>query len=161
MGGEEGPKATFVALGSRVRRLKSNFGGKAMKSKAILGARLLLGFIFAVFGVNGLMMIFTGNGFIPMPPQPPAMMEVMGGFFKAGYLMPLVKVLEVVAGVLLLAGIYKRLALTLLAPIVVNIFGLHLFLAPDGLAIAVLVLALEAFLIATEWEDGFDKLLER
>ncbi len=129
-----------------------------MKAKLPLIARLLLGLIFTIFGLNGLMMILTGSGFIPMPPPAPEFGEAMGGLFKLGYLMPLVKVLEVVGGVLLLIGVYKRLALVLLIPIIVNIVGVHIALDPSGLPIGILITALAVYLVAVEWK-GFSQLL--
>jgi len=42
-------------------------------AKVYVGARLLLGLIFTVFGLNGLLMFTIGKGFIPMPPPPPEM----------------------------------------------------------------------------------------
>jgi hypothetical protein len=65
-----------------------------------------------------------------------------------GYLLPLLKATEVAAGAMLLTNRYVPLALTLLAPIIVNIVAFHLFLAPGGLAIALFVLAAE---IALAW----------
>ena len=132
-----------------------------MKSKFTLIARLLLGLIMAVFGLNGLLMFSLGKGFIPTPPPPPEMMEIMNGFMKTGYLLILVKALETIAGVLLLVGIYKRLALTMLAPIVVNILGIHLFAEQSGLPMAIILTFLTVFLISTEWQDGFDHLLQK
>ncbi len=129
-----------------------------MKAKLPLIARLALGLIFALFGLNGLMMIMTGSGFIPMPPPAPEFGEAMGGLFKLGYLMPLVKVLEIIGGVLLLIGVYKRLALVLLIPIIVNIVGVHLFLDPSGLPIGILTTALAVYLVSVEWK-GFSQLL--
>jgi putative oxidoreductase len=131
---------------------------KLMKAKLPLIARLALGLIFALFGLNGLMMIITGSGFIPMPPPAPEFGEAMGGLFKLGYLMPLVKVLEIIGGVLLLIGVYKRLALILLIPIIVNIVGVHLFLDPSGLPIGILTTALAVYLVSVEWK-GFSQLL--
>lgn len=131
-----------------------------MKTKLPLAARILLGLIFSVFGLNGLVMMITGAGFIPMPPPPPEVMAKMGGLFTLGYLMPLVKILEVVAGVLLLAGVFKRLALVLLAPIVVNIACVHVFVDPSGLPMAVVLIGLTGYLIKTEWA-GFAPLLQK
>ena len=131
-----------------------------MQRKAKLIARLLLGLIFTVFGANGLAMIFTGQGFIPMPPPSEPMANLMGALFAAGYLMPLVKILEFVGGIMLLTGNFVKLGIVLLAPIVVNILGIHLFVDTDGLIMSVVVTVLLTFLIFTEW-DTFSELLER
>lgn len=106
-------------------------------------ARVLLGLIFFVFGLNGFL-----NFFPPPPPEsmPKAMQDFFELFVKSGYLLPLVKGTEVVAGALLLANRFVPLALVVLAPVIVNIVLVHLLLAPEGLGIALLVLALELFL---------------
>lgn len=111
-------------------------------SKLPLIARLLLGLIFTVFGLNGFF------EFLPPPKLPEAGGEFLGALVASGYLMTLVKLTEVVGGVLLLLGRFVPLALTILAPIIVNIVLFHLFLAPGAAAMAVpiLVLVLELYL---------------
>ena len=104
-------------------------------------ARVLLGLIFTVFGLNGFL------HFIPQPPMHPGpMMDFFMGLMGTGYFFPLLKGTEVAAGLLLLANRFVPLALTVLAPIVVNIVAVHTFLAPAGLPLAVVVLALEVYL---------------
>jgi len=111
-----------------------------MQSKLVLGARILLGLIFFVFGLN-----FFFH-FIPQPPMPEAAGAFAGAMFATGYLFILVKVVEVSCGVLLLANRFVPLALAFLAPIVVNIVMFHAFLAPAGIVLPLVVLALEVFL---------------
>jgi uncharacterized membrane protein YphA (DoxX/SURF4 family) len=116
-------------------------------------ARLLAGLIFTVFGLNGFF------HFIPQPPPPPAAGAFAGALFATGYFFPLLKGTEVLAGLLLLSGRFVPLALTLLAPIVVNIVLFHAFLAPAGLPLALVVLVLEAFL-AWAYRDAFRGVLD-
>ncbi len=111
-----------------------------MKKWIDLGARLLLGLIFFVFGLNGFL------NFIPVPEMPEEANAFMGALVASGYLLTLVKILETVSGLLLLVGRFQPLALLLLAPIVVNIFLFHVFLAPGGLPMAVIIVVLEAYL---------------
>jgi hypothetical protein len=47
----------------------------------------------------------------------------------------------------LLSGLTVPFALTLLAPVIVNIAAFHLFLAPNGYPPALVVIALELFLV--------------
>ena len=108
---------------------------------AITLARYLLGLVFTVFGLN-----FVFN-FLPAPDFGERAMSLFGALVGSGYLMQVEKLFEVVAGALLLLGLYVPLALTLLAPLVVNILLFHVFLAPEGLPVAILVLALELFLV--------------
>ena len=131
-----------------------------MNSKIVLASRVLLGLVFLVFGANGLMYVLTGGGFIPMPPPPESMMTVMSGFAATKYLMPLVKILEVIAGLLLIIGIYKAAALTMLAPIVVNILGIHLFVDQGGLVMSVVIAVLFLILLKSEWHS-FKKILDK
>jgi uncharacterized membrane protein YphA (DoxX/SURF4 family) len=111
-----------------------------MKSKLVLAARVLLGLIFFVFGLN-----FFFH-FLPQPPMPPSAGAFAGAMFATGYLFVVLKVVEVASGALLLVGRFVPLALALLAPIVVNIILFHAFLAPAGIVLPLVVLALEIFL---------------
>jgi uncharacterized membrane protein YphA (DoxX/SURF4 family) len=105
-------------------------------------ARYLLGLIFVVFGLNFFL------HFIPMPTNTPAPAAAFGGAMMAtGYLFLLVKITEITSGALLLANRFVPLALTLLAPVIVNIFCFHLFLeGPATLPLPVVILALEIYL---------------
>lgn len=115
---------------------------KAVARHAPGVARFLLGSVFFVFGLNGFL------NFIPAPAEgiPAGAMAFGGALMKTGYMFPLIKGTEVVAGALLLANRYVALALAILAPVIINIVAFHAFLAPDGMGMAVGVLALELFL---------------
>ena len=82
-----------------------------MQAKVFLGSRILLGLIFFVFGLNGLLFFTIGTGFIPMPPPSGEMATIFAGFMATKYLMTLVKLIEVVAGGLLLSGFFINAAL--------------------------------------------------
>jgi len=117
-----------------------------MKTKITLGARIILGLIFFVLGgLNGFFQ------FIPMPEPSPEGMAFLGSLMKTDYFFPLLKVTEITAGAFLLTGFFAPLALVLLAPIIVNIIFYHLFLDPQGLPLAVIMVALEVFLIYSYW----------
>jgi hypothetical protein len=107
-------------------------------------ARLALGAIFTVFGLNGFF------HFIPAPPPYGLAAVFVGGLGASGYFFPLLKGTEVLAGLLLLGNRFVPLTLTVLAPIVVNIVAFHVFLAPAGLPICAVVLGLGVYLAYTE-----------
>lgn len=115
-------------------------------------ARLVLGAIFLVMGLNGFF------NFMPMPAMPEAAGNFMGALVATGYMMPLLKTVEVVGGLLLLVGRYIPLGLALLAPVIVNITLFHLFLAPSGLVIAIVLLVAEIYL-AWSYRDVFRPML--
>ncbi len=103
---------------------------------AALIARLLLGLIFVVFGLNAFLQ------FIPMGPPPTGLAgQFIGALFVSHYLW-VVAVLQIVGGALLLVNRYVALGLTLLGPVIVNILLYHLLLNPVGMGMAVLVTAL-------------------
>lgn len=124
-----------------------------MNGKLYSTARYLLGVIFLIFGSNGLMMVLTGKGFLPMPPPKPEAMESMGAFFKIGYLMILVKSLQIISSLFLLSGRFVNLAIIFLGPIIVNILCVHLFIDMSGLPIALLVTVLFIILIKGRWSE--------
>jgi uncharacterized membrane protein YphA (DoxX/SURF4 family) len=105
-------------------------------------ARILLGLVFFIFGLNGFF------HFIPQPKDamPEAAMAFIGGLTKTGYMLPLIFGTQTLVGVLLLINRFVPLALALIAPVIVNILALHIFLVPSGLPVALVVLALELFL---------------
>lgn len=105
-------------------------------------ARVLLGLVFLVFGLNGFF------HFIPQPKDamPQGAMDFFGALMKTNYMIPLIFTTQTIGGALLLVNRFVPLALALLAPVVVNIILFHFFLAPSGLPIAAVVLALELFL---------------
>jgi uncharacterized membrane protein YphA (DoxX/SURF4 family) len=106
-------------------------------------ARVFLGLVFTVFGLNFFL------HFLPMPAAPPRAAAFAGALFASGYLFPLLKATEVAAGLLLLGGLFVPLALAVLAPIVINIVGFHLFLEPSGLPLPLVMLVAEIYLART------------
>ena len=124
-----------------------------MKSKAVTAARILLGLVFFVFGLN------TFLHFIPQPPPEGAAGDFFIGLAAAGYFFPLLASTEVIAGAALLTRRFVPLALTVLAPVIVNIVAFHAFLAPAGLPVAIAVLGLEVFL-AWSYQAVFRAILQ-
>jgi uncharacterized membrane protein YphA (DoxX/SURF4 family) len=122
-------------------------------SKAPLVARILLGLIFFVFGLNGFL------HFIPMPPMPEEAGALMGALAATGYFFPVLKITEIVSGALLLSGLFVPLALILLAPIVVQIFLFHAVLAPGSMALPIVIVILQAYLGFVAHRGSFDSIL--
>lgn len=117
-------------------------------------ARILLGLLFVVTGLNGFL------NFLPQPktPMSETAMALAGAMLKSGYMFKLVFATQLAGGVLLLAGRYVPLALALLAPVIVNIVAFHLFLEPSGLPVAGVVLLLELYL-AWAYRGAFRPML--
>jgi len=105
-----------------------------------LGARMVLGLIFFIFGLNGFF------HFLPQPVPPAAAANFFAAMGATGYFLPLLKGTEVIAGGLLLSNFFVPLALTILAPIILNIVLFHLFLDPGGIAVGAICAVLELYL---------------
>jgi putative oxidoreductase len=101
-----------------------------------LVARLLLGLIFVVFGLNGFLQ------FLNMGPMPSGLAgQFIGALFQSHYFW-VVAALQVIGGALLLVNRYVPLALVLLGPVIVNILCYHVFLLPAGILMAIVVTVL-------------------
>ena len=105
-----------------------------MRIVAII-ARYLLGLQFLVSGLNGFL------HFMPMPQVSGTAAQFMGAMAQSHYFVP-VFLLQLVAGVLLLANRYVPLALVLLGPVIVNILLYHGLMDTPGIGPGVVVLVL-------------------
>ena len=101
----------------------------------ITGAKVVLGLMFLVFGLNGFFQ------FIPMPAPTGVAAEYFTVLAKTNYLIP-VFLLQTIGGVLLLANRFVPLALILLGPVIVNILLFHILIEPAGTGSAVFVTVL-------------------
>ena len=99
-------------------------------------ARLLLGLIFVVFGLNGFL------NFLNMGPMPTGLAGQFMGALVLSHYYWVVAALQIIGGVLLLVNRFVPLALVLLGPIIVNIICYHVFLNPSGAVPAVVVTVL-------------------
>jgi uncharacterized membrane protein YphA (DoxX/SURF4 family) len=111
-----------------------------MKIATII-VRVLLGLVFVVFGSNGFLQ------FLPMPPLPH---NITGDFLRAlfvSHYIYAVAACQVIGGLLLLIGRFVPLGLTILGPVIVNIVLFHIFLAAEGLPLALVIAALFLFLL--------------
>jgi uncharacterized membrane protein YphA (DoxX/SURF4 family) len=106
-----------------------------------IAARIFLGLIFSVFGLNGIFnfmqapsLSFKGTLFIQ-------------ALMHTGYLWGSLKVIEVLCGLFLLAGVFIPLSLAILAPVILNIVLFHIFLDPKGIPMSFTIFFMELFLI--------------
>jgi putative oxidoreductase len=100
---------------------------------------VLVGLAYTVFGAN-----FFFN-FIPMPPMTGDPATFIGVLASTGF-MTVVKVLEIVGGLMLLTGVQRPLGYVILMPITVVIAMFEIFIAKQP-AIGILLFLLLSFLI--------------
>jgi uncharacterized membrane protein YphA (DoxX/SURF4 family) len=117
-----------------------------MKIATII-ARVLLGLIFVVFGFNGFL------HFIPMPPPANPLAVQFGTALAVSGYMNVVFAFQIIGGALLLLGFFVPLGLTILCPIIANIFLFHACMAPEGLPLALVCALLALFLIWRYWPN--------
>ena len=96
-------------------------------------------------------MLPFGFLFIPIPEPAAEFSAFIGAMIETGYFMTFVKLTEIICGLFLLFNCYVPVVLLILAPIVINIFLIHLFLDPGGLVMGILLLALLVFLARSYW----------
>lgn len=97
-------------------------------------------------GLLGVLFVMAGATFLLnlVPPQPPPpegspVALFMGAFVPTGYL-KLVKVLEVIGGILIAIPRTRNFGLLILGPIIVNILAYLALVAKDGLFAAPIIL---------------------
>lgn len=105
--------------------------GQGVKIAALI-ARIIMGLIFVVFGLNGFLDFLKG----PLPPG------LAGQFISAmiqSHYVWLVSGAQVIGGALVLVGRYIPLGLAILAPVIVNILTFHALMMQAGWQPGVLV----------------------
>lgn len=108
-----------------------------MKNKILFVISLLFGLMFINSGLNK---IFQ---YMPMPKDMPEnMMKVVEAFSSIVWLMPLIAVVEIVGGVLVIIPKYRALGAIMILPIMVGILLTHIYNAPSGLPIALILFAI-------------------
>jgi putative oxidoreductase len=126
--------------------------GMTMQKWLTVAVRIVFGGVFVMAGASKLLPVQA-----PPPDLPPAAMAFVSGLAGTGYFMPLLAIVEVLAGLALLSNRFVPLALVLLAPVVVHIALFHAVLAP-AYGLAALVVGAEGWLAWTE-RDAFAPLL--
>ena len=107
---------------------------------AILACRVILGLVFFVFGLNNILHFMNA-------PLPPGDGGIWLGLMMSHKYVTFVALLQIIGGLLLLVGRFVPLGLTILAPILVNILCFHLFFGVPGIAVGIVCMVLELFLI--------------
>ena len=122
-----------------------------MKTTSII-ARYLLGLLFTVFGLNGFL-----NFIHQQPPTNPLAIQFFVAI-SASHFAAFFFAMQVIGGLLLLAGYFVPLALTILAAELYNILAFHLTLAPASIAPA-LVASFLWILVFLQYRASFRDVL--
>lgn len=113
-----------------------------MKKKILLVVGTLFGLMFINSGLNKFL------NYMPVPDDLPSeMVRLMTAFMTIGWLMPLVAVAEIVGGALFMIPKFRALGAIVIFPIMVGIVLTHIFNAPSGMPIAIVLLAINIWVI--------------
>jgi uncharacterized membrane protein YphA (DoxX/SURF4 family) len=113
-----------------------------MKKKILFVLCLLFGLMFINAGLNKFF------NYMPAPTDlPPSMLKVMKAFMDISWLMPLVGVAEVIGGVLFIIPKYRALGAIIVFPVMIGILLTNVFNAPSGLPIALVMLAINLWVL--------------
>ena len=106
----------------------------------VVGARILLGLLFTVFGLNHIVPFIHDS-------VPPGDAATMLGLMVEHHWFLLYGVVEAAGGLMLLAGRFVPLGLTLLAAMITNIVLFNATLMPKSVPMSLVVGLLELFLV--------------
>lgn len=113
-----------------------------MKKKILLGVSILFGLMFINSGLNKFF------NYMPMPKDlPENLMRIMTVFMEIGWLIPLIAVAEIVGGTLFITNKYRALGAIIIFPVMIGILLTHIVNAPSGLPVALVLLAINLWVI--------------
>lgn len=113
-----------------------------MKQKVLFVLSLLFGLMFINSGLNKFL------NYMPIPEDlPEKMMSTMTAMTEIGWLMPLVGIAEILGGVLFIIPKTRPLGAVVIFPIMIGIMLTHIFQAPSGLPIAIVLFAINLWVI--------------
>lgn len=129
-----------------------------MKTLALVTIpRILLGLIFLVSAVDGFWWLATGAHLIH-PPTSPRGLAFETALQDSGFFWPFLKTINLAGALSLIANVAPALGLALIAPVMAVIVLFHLTINPQGLPVAVLLVALGSLLLWA-YRDRYAALL--
>jgi uncharacterized membrane protein YphA (DoxX/SURF4 family) len=108
---------------------------------AVIIFRVLMGLMFAFASITFFFKL------VDVPELTGSVKIFNDGIAASVYLMPTVKVFELLCAIAFLSGRFVPLATVVIFPITLNILLFHAFLQPSGLPIAILMMAGNLFLV--------------
>ncbi|MBK5245434.1 MAG: DoxX family membrane protein [Eubacteriaceae bacterium] len=113
-----------------------------MKQKILFVLCLLFGLMFINAGLNKFF------NYMPVPEDMPEdSMQMFTAMMQIGWLMPLIAIAEIIGGILFILPKLRALGAVILAPIMTGIMLTHFTIAPEGLTIAIPLLAIYIWVI--------------
>ena len=113
-----------------------------MKKKIMMVVSILFGLMFINSGLNKFF------NYMPMPDNiPENLMKLMTAFMEIRWLIPLVAVAEITGGLLFITNKYRALGAIIIFPVLTGILLTHIINVPEGLPMAVVLMAIDLWVI--------------
>ena len=118
-----------------------------MKKKILFIVSLLFGLLYINSGLNKFF------NYMPVPDDMPEhMVRLTNALIEISWLMPLVGIVEIVGGILVITNRYRALGAIVLFPVTIGILLTHIVSAPEALPIALIVLAINVWILIANRE---------
>ncbi len=118
-----------------------------MKKKILFVVSLLFGLMFIVQGAAKFV------NFMPVPDDlPEGFMKMMGAFAQIGWVIPLLGIVEIIAGLLFIFPKTRALGAIVIFPIMIGILLTHITAIPQALPMSIALLAVNLWVIFEERE---------
>ena len=112
-----------------------------MKNKIFTGARILFGFMMVNSGLNKFL------NYMPIPEMTESAEALMAALGASIYVLPLVAIVELLAGGLIITKKYNALGAVLMMPVTINIFLIHTVLNPTGIILSLMLLLINIWIL--------------
>ena len=113
-----------------------------MKQKIFNGLSILFGLLLINGGLNKFL------NYMPVPEDlPEALLKDTEALMEIAWLMPLIGLAEVVGGLLILMPKTRALGALIVFPVMVGVLLTHIFVAPSGLPIAIVIWVILTWII--------------
>jgi len=113
-----------------------------MKKKILPVVSILFGLMFINSGLNKFF------NYMPVPKDMPEnMIKVMTAYMEITWLMPLIALAEIAGGLLFITNKFRALGAIIIFPVMIGILLTHIITAPSGLPMALVLMAIEIWVI--------------
>lgn len=116
-----------------------------MKNKIFTALCILFGLMMVNSGLNKFL------NYMPMPKMSEEMMQVMAGFMAIKWIFPLVAIIEIIGGALITIPKTRALGALVILPVMVGIFVHHLVHNLAGIGVALILFAINIWVIVVNW----------
>ncbi len=127
-----------------------------MKKKILFVVSILFGLMFINSGLNKFF------NYMPVPKDlPEGLIKLMTAFMEVKWLLPLIAVAEILGGLLFITNKYRALGAIIIFPVMIGILLTHIIHAPSGLPVALVLFAINLWVLIENREKYLPMINER